>query len=211
VAVSGTHAYVTTADGLQVIDVTNPLHPQIAGSVDTRDWAQGVAVSGSHAYVADDQAGLQVIDVTNPQDPQIVGSVDTPGRATGVASAGTHAYVADGGAGLQVLPAQCEGTAGLAKADGVEAQSRLEVLPNPSSREIAIRFEALNGGLVQASVYDLAGRCVRRLLDGFLSGGKHNLAWDGRDDAGVAVPAGIYLARVSTAAGTTTTRSVIIR
>ena len=62
-----------------------------------------MAVSGTHAYVADDSSGLQVIDITNPQSPQIVGSVDTPDYAYGVAVSGTHAYVADRGSGLQVI------------------------------------------------------------------------------------------------------------
>ena len=39
--------------GLQVIDITNPESPQIVGSVDTPGDACGVAVSGTHAYVAD--------------------------------------------------------------------------------------------------------------------------------------------------------------
>ena len=65
------------------------------GSVDTPGYACGVAVSGTHAYVADGYSGLQVIDITNPASPQIVGSVDTPGDACGVAVSGTHAYVAD--------------------------------------------------------------------------------------------------------------------
>ena len=62
-----------------------------------------MAVSGTHAYVADDYSGLQVIDITNPASPQIVGSVDTPGGAMDVAVSGTYAYVADDRNGLQVI------------------------------------------------------------------------------------------------------------
>jgi hypothetical protein len=89
--------------GLQVIDVTNPASPVIVGSVDTPGEASGVAVAGTHAYVADYGSGLQVIDITDPASPKIVGSVDTPGEAFGVAVAETHAYVADDEPGLQVI------------------------------------------------------------------------------------------------------------
>jgi hypothetical protein len=34
-----------------------------------RGWANGVALSGTYAYVVDALAGLQVINVSNPADP----------------------------------------------------------------------------------------------------------------------------------------------
>ena len=71
--------------------------------METPGSAYGVAVSGTHAYVADEEAGLQVIDITNPQSPQIVGSVDTPGYGPWRGRLGHHAYVADGESGLQVI------------------------------------------------------------------------------------------------------------
>jgi len=78
--------------GAECIDYGDYLH--WVGSVDT--WqASGVAVSGTHAYVAAGDYGLQVIDITNPANPQIVGSVHTPGLAGGVAVSGSYAYVAD--------------------------------------------------------------------------------------------------------------------
>jgi len=87
----------------------------------------------------------------------------------------------------------------------------LRVHPNPASCQTLIHFETREGGLVQASVYDLAGRRVRGLSDGILCPGVHDLLWDGRAQDGCAVPAGIYLIRVSAAEGTTTGRFVIVR
>ena len=79
------------------------IHLHWVGSVHTPGGAQGVTVSGTHAYVADRSFGLQVIDISNPQSPARVGSVDTPGDAWGVTASGTHAYVADRSSGLQVI------------------------------------------------------------------------------------------------------------
>jgi hypothetical protein len=91
-----------------VIDITNPQNPQHTGSANTPGEARGVALLGTHAYVADAYS-LQVIDIANPQSPVIVGSVGTPGSglpglngACGVAVSGNHAYVADI-SGLQVI------------------------------------------------------------------------------------------------------------
>ncbi|MCK9566182.1 MAG: hypothetical protein M0Q43_09055, partial [Methanothrix sp.] len=74
VAVSGGYAYVAnTGLGLQIIDVSNPSNPTLAGSCDTPGSAIGVAVSGSYAYVADYDKGLQIIDVSDPSNPTPAG------------------------------------------------------------------------------------------------------------------------------------------
>jgi uncharacterized secreted protein with C-terminal beta-propeller domain len=88
---------------LQVINVSNPANPQRVGGYDTSGLAQGVAMSGNFAYVADGDAGLQIIDVNDPANPQRVGGYDTSGSAYGVAVSGNYAYVADGASGLQVI------------------------------------------------------------------------------------------------------------
>ncbi|MCP4345480.1 MAG: hypothetical protein GY795_08130, partial [Desulfobacterales bacterium] len=74
----------------------------IIGTANTPGGAQGVAVVGNTAYVADG-SGLQIIDVSNPESPVIIGTANTPGGAQGVAVVGNTAYVADGSEGLQVI------------------------------------------------------------------------------------------------------------
>ncbi len=65
VFVSGSYAYVADGtSGLQIIDVSNPVSPALAGSYDTPGYAHGVSVSGSYAYVADGGSGLGIIDVS---------------------------------------------------------------------------------------------------------------------------------------------------
>jgi hypothetical protein len=49
--------------GLQVLDITNPASPALAGSYDTPGSAFGVAIDGDHAYVADYFSGLEVLEV----------------------------------------------------------------------------------------------------------------------------------------------------
>ena len=66
-------------------------------------FANGVAVSGSYAFVATGVTGLQVVDVSDLSSPRLVGAVDTPGNANDVRVVGSYAYVADGPAGLAVV------------------------------------------------------------------------------------------------------------
>jgi hypothetical protein len=49
------------------------------------------------------------------------------------------------------------------------------------------------GGQVRATVYDIRGRAVRQLLDRTLAGGEHAIEFNGRNDAGEALPSGLYL------------------
>jgi subtilisin family serine protease len=51
------------------------------------------------------------------------------------------------------------------------------------------------GGLVRATVYDIRGRSVRRLLDKALPSGEHRIEFNGKNDAGEALPSGMYLCR----------------
>ncbi|NGX43067.1 MAG: hypothetical protein K940chlam7_01358, partial [Chlamydiae bacterium] len=79
------------------------LCPQLVGSYNTPSSANGVAVSGNYAYVADQNWGLQIIDVSNVTNPTLAGSYDTPGIAFGVALSGNYAYVTDLYSGLQII------------------------------------------------------------------------------------------------------------
>ena len=87
----------------------------------------------------------------------------------------------------------------------------LRVLPNPSSREDGVRFRTNVAGAARLTLYDVSGRLVRDLFDGTLEAGRHELQWNGRDEAGGTVSAGVYFVRISTTEGTGTARHVVLR
>jgi ligand-binding sensor domain-containing protein len=66
-----------------------------------------------------------------------------------------------------------------------------------------------SGGDARVSVYDRAGRLVRRVFDGLLGGGRNVVYWDGRDGNGETVPSGVY-AVVVEATGDTDVASVAV-
>jgi hypothetical protein len=59
-------------------------------------------------------------------------------------------------------------------------------------------FETTGPVLLSIVIHDLSGRRMRTLFDDTRVIGHYELTWDGRDDVGVLVPAGIYLYRVAT-------------
>eukprot|EP01064_Diplonema_japonicum_P029253 TRINITY_DN4689_c0_g1_i4.p1 TRINITY_DN4689_c0_g1~~TRINITY_DN4689_c0_g1_i4.p1 ORF type:complete len:580 (+),score=140.87 TRINITY_DN4689_c0_g1_i4:290-2029(+) len=94
VRVSGDHVYVSDEeDGLQVLDVSTPGSPVLAGTYSTWNQAQKVHVSGSYAYVADRQGGLQVFDVTDASSLVLAGTYRFAGGAQTVHAVGTTVYV----------------------------------------------------------------------------------------------------------------------
>ncbi|MCP4123779.1 MAG: hypothetical protein GY751_18680, partial [Bacteroidetes bacterium] len=104
VTVSNGIAFVADWDGgLQVIEISNSVTPEIIGSVDTPGAASGVTVSNGMAFVADMSCGLQVIDISNPATPEVIGSVDTPDDANGVTVSDGKAFVAAHSGGLQII------------------------------------------------------------------------------------------------------------
>jgi hypothetical protein len=92
VAVEDGLAY-PVGDGLRVIDVSIPDAPVELGAIGTSDFAQGVAVDGSLAYVATGSS-LRLIDVSNPAAPVELGGVG--GSARDVAVVDGLVYVATG-------------------------------------------------------------------------------------------------------------------
>ncbi len=85
------------------------------------------------------------------------------------------------------------------------------VAPNPSGGGDAVRLvlAARAAGLATVALYDVSGRRVRSLHDGPLDAGPHAFAWDGRDDLGRRVPAGLYFARVRAGDGEVAVRKIV--
>ncbi|MBI5708921.1 MAG: lamin tail domain-containing protein [Candidatus Eisenbacteria bacterium] len=82
-------------------------------------------------------------------------------------------------------------------------------LPNPFQRSTQIAFDLpLGAGQTRVTIFDAAGRRVRALASGALAPAEQRVFWDGRDDAGGDLAAGIYLVRLETRLGARTGRVV---
>jgi hypothetical protein len=72
------------------------------------------------------------------------------------------------------------------------------VYPNPFNLQVKIDFSISSFCCVDLSIYDILGRKIRTLVDGFKSAGYYSLAWDGTADSGKIVSSGIYLCHMKT-------------
>ncbi|UCH61640.1 MAG: cadherin-like domain-containing protein, partial [Fidelibacterota bacterium] len=68
--------------------------------------------------------------------------------------------------------------------------------PNPFNPVSTIRYELPQASEVSLVVYDILGREVTKLVDGYLEQGYHQVQWDGRNSSGRELPSGIYIARL---------------
>jgi hypothetical protein len=112
---------------------------------------------------------------------------------------------------LRIYPVQCDWPAGIVDVPVAPEALPLSVFPNPAWDRMTIRFTTPARGPVLANVYDVGGRLVRTLCDRVVSGGVHDLFWDGRDQAAHEIAAGVYMVRVSTGAGARTERVLVVR
>jgi len=108
VAVGGQRAYVasgvrsgTPANGISVVDVSDPLVPIQVGRVDIDEPALAVALLENHAVLAAGIDGVVVVDLGPPM--RIASSIRVPGFAVDVATDGSMAYVACRDSGLAVV------------------------------------------------------------------------------------------------------------
>ncbi|MGB3544558.1 FlgD immunoglobulin-like domain containing protein, partial [Rubrivirga sp.] len=83
--------------------------------------------------------------------------------------------------------------------------------PNPSAARVSIPFALAAPGPVEVEVVDVLGRVVRRVLEDDLEAGSHLAEWDGSDESGGAVAAGVYLIRLRSDLGTAVTRVTRLR
>ena len=68
----------------------------------------------------------------------------------------------------------------------------VESFPNPFNAQTVISFEMRDAGLVELVVYDVMGREVVKLVDGYVSAGAHKAVFDGGELA-----SGVYFARLT--------------
>ncbi len=68
--------------------------------------------------------------------------------------------------------------------------------PNPSTGWTLIRYALPRETDVRLRVFDLSGRLISDLSPGLTGPGMHTLRWDGRDQHGLRVPAGVYFCRL---------------
>lgn len=71
--------YLNVGPTLAILDLTNPLWPELVGTVELPvNSVSDITVANGYAYVSADEAGLRIVDLSNLMNPVEVGSYQPP-------------------------------------------------------------------------------------------------------------------------------------
>lgn len=190
--------------------------------------AEGAAGRASTSMTSGGAAstGVHVTWKTTPAPPEIDGYRLERARDASSAFAPLHAGVIRGEAFVDPSGAESAryrlvavnglgeeytlGETGIATA--LRPGRLLSVSPNPAPggvARVAYRVPA-DGVSIAVDVFDVSGRRIRGLASGTSPAGVREVAWDGRDDDGRDVAAGMYLLRFSRGRFTEATERVVV-
>jgi photosystem II stability/assembly factor-like uncharacterized protein len=196
------HVFATTNSGASWTDISSnlPEVPVNALAVDPANPQLLFVGTDLGAYYTDSGGGLwNYLSPDLPLVPVYDLAIHPTARYLAIGTHGRSMYKLDLSSLLAVGPHR-RGTAG-----GTLAQNA----PNPFRTSTAIGFTLARAGRVRLDVYDVAGRRVRQLVRGERPAGRHDVPWDGRDDAGRSVRAGSYRYRLELADGSSLVRGMV--
>jgi hypothetical protein len=105
VTVAGHYAYITTGNGLVIVDINDPLNPKIAQQITAPELRhpRAIAIQFRYGFIVDDE-GLKVLNVVSPGQVRVIASATVPlSDARDVYVARTYAYVANGKEGIAII------------------------------------------------------------------------------------------------------------
>jgi hypothetical protein len=83
--------------------------------------------------------------------------------------------------------------------------------PNPVTAHTTVSFALPRAGRVGIAVYNVAGQKVKTLVDGTMGAGRHTVNWNGRNEGGQSVAAGVYLYQMQAGGFSSTRKMVVVR
>ncbi|MDM7917341.1 MAG: FlgD immunoglobulin-like domain containing protein [Candidatus Eisenbacteria bacterium] len=103
------------------------------------------------------------------------------------------------------------GASGIAAEEIGLGPADLRASPNPFSGRTTLTFALAEASVVDLSVFDAAGRRVRRLVLGPLGAGTHAVAWDRTGEEGAALSNGVYFCRLRAGGASRTVRVILLK
>ena len=83
--------------------------------------------------------------------------------------------------------------------------------PNPFNPTTTLRYDLPQNSLVNITIYDLNGREVKKLVRSEQVSGNHSLTWNGTNDQGKLVSAGVYLYQIQSGEFVQTKKMVLMK
>ncbi|MCK5738526.1 T9SS type A sorting domain-containing protein, partial [bacterium] len=92
-----------------------------------------------------------------------------------------------------------------------ESYAVLRNYPNPFNPETTMEYTIPENSLVELAVYNMLGQKIRTMINDFRPAGNYRAVWDGRDNFGMTVPSGVYIARMTGNGFSINTKMLLIK
>jgi hypothetical protein len=83
--------------------------------------------------------------------------------------------------------------------------------PNPFNPSTTIEYSIAEPSFVDLSIFDASGRLVKTLISESKVADSYSVSWDGRNDSGVSVSAGMYLYKIDTGSFVETKKMLLVK
>ena len=83
--------------------------------------------------------------------------------------------------------------------------------PNPFNPRTHFNYILADPGIIQLEIYDVLGKLIYTIHDGYQREGSHNVLWTGVDQNNNPAPSGIYFFRLETGSNTITKKMVLAK
>ena len=197
--------------GMLIYDISNRLTPSRLSAYNTNGSLNKIAIADTIAYLADSEAGLAAINISNPAVSTFIQNLNTPGSALGIAFYSDYALVADRNMLLVVYHEPYVGIDEINPATPTEFEI-VNCYPNPFNPSTTVSFALKRCSPIALDVFDISGRHIANLADGFFEAGQHSIKWRASG-----MSSGIYFIRLSsignelTGGHSTTARVVLLK
>jgi hypothetical protein len=89
--------------------------------------------------------------------------------------------------------------------------SLLQNYPNPFNPTTSISYTGPEAGNVSLIVYDVMGRQVKTLVDGYQAAGAYKNVWNAVDESGAQMASGVYYAQLRSGSNLQVIKMVLMR
>jgi len=92
-----------------------------------------------------------------------------------------------------------------------EAITLFSNIPNPFNSSTIIRYALENEKFVELDIFDILGKHIKTLFNGYRSIGIHDIEWNGRDNSGEEATSGLYFLKLKVDNAFYTRRLLLLR
>jgi len=200
------HVFVAdSSNGLLVIDRSDLENQFLAASYETPGTVYDVFYNWlGTLYVADGESGVRIYDALDPTNLIFLDNFETQDMALGIRMWSNIAFVITESS-LIIFE---ESTTGIEdKLSTVPENFNLvRNYPNPFNASTTISYSLETSSDVQIDIFDITGRLIETVADGYRSAGNHNLIWNAGEYS-----SGVYYYRLNADGGTFVSKMTLLK